>query len=115
MPVRYNAWQHREGYATVTIDGDTATAVSPFLHLRQTWDGSANLLHAGMWRDRLARFPQGLRITHGRLQDLFFNTFPGSRTPPFCDLTIPPLVDQEAADTSQLRRTLEPLHRKTKS
>jgi hypothetical protein len=76
MPVRYDAWQHREGYATVAIDGHTATAVSPFLHLHQTRDGSANLLHAGMWHDRLARLPQGWRITDRRLQDLFFNTFP---------------------------------------
>jgi hypothetical protein len=37
---------------------------------------AANLLHAGMWHDRLARLPQGWRITHRRLQDLFFNTCP---------------------------------------
>jgi hypothetical protein len=81
MPVPFDAWQHREGYATVGIDGDTATAVSPFLHLHQTRDGTANLLHAGMWHDRLARLPQGWRITHRRLQDLFFNTFPRVENP----------------------------------
>jgi hypothetical protein len=81
MPVPFDAWQHREGYASVGIDGDTATAVSPFLHLHQTRDGAANLLHAGMWHDRLARLPQGWRITHRRLQDLFFNTFPRVENP----------------------------------
>jgi hypothetical protein len=58
MPVPFDAWQHRKGYANVGIDGDTGTAVSPFLHLHQTRDGAANLLHAGMWHDRLARLPQ---------------------------------------------------------
>jgi hypothetical protein len=75
MPVHFDAWQHREGYATVTIDGDAATAVSPFLHLHQALDGASNLVHAGIWHDTLARLPQGWRITHRRLQDLFFNTF----------------------------------------
>ncbi|MCU1494201.1 MAG: hypothetical protein JWO62_1965 [Acidimicrobiaceae bacterium] len=75
MPVHFDAWQHREGYATVTIEGDTATAVSPFLHLHEARDGGSNLVHAGMWRDTLKRLPQGWRISHRRLQDLFFNTF----------------------------------------
>jgi hypothetical protein len=75
MPVHFDAWQHREGYATVTIEGDTATAVSPFLHLHQARDGGSNLIHVGMWHDRLTRLPQGWRISHRRLQDVFFTTF----------------------------------------
>jgi SnoaL-like domain len=81
MPAHFDAWQHREGYATVEINGDTATAISPFLHLHQARDGGSNLIHAGLWHDRLARLPQGWRITHRRLEDLFFNTFPRIENP----------------------------------
>lgn len=75
MPAHFDAWQHREGYATVDIEGGTAVAVSPFLHLHQTRDGAANVIHAGLWHDRLRRLPEGWRITHRSLRDLFFNTF----------------------------------------
>ncbi len=51
----FGQWQHREGYATVTIDGDTATAISPFFHTHETRDGQANVIHTGLWHDRLER------------------------------------------------------------
>ena len=81
MPAHFDRWQHREGWGTVTIDGDTATAVSPFLHLHQLADGSSNLIHAGLWHDQLRRLPQGWRITHRRLLDLYFNNFPRVENP----------------------------------
>ena len=81
MPAHFDRWQHREGWGTVTIDGDTATAISPFLHLHQLTDGSSNLIHAGLWHDQLRRLPQGWRITHRRLQDLYFNNLPRVENP----------------------------------
>ncbi|GII34590.1 nuclear transport factor 2 family protein [Planotetraspora mira] len=88
-PCLSTPWQHREGYASVGIDGDTATAVSPFLHLHQTRDGAANLLHAGMWHDRLARLPQGWRITH--------------RCDPVRDRHVPPGLDEPTASPGRHR------------
>ncbi|SEC25076.1 SnoaL-like domain-containing protein [Streptomyces misionensis] len=71
----FGQWQHREGYATVTIDGDTATAISPFFHTHETRDGQANVIHTGLWHDRLERRAEGWRIVHRRLENGFFNTF----------------------------------------
>jgi hypothetical protein len=74
-------WQHREGYATVTVDGDTATAISPFFHTHQTRDGDANVIHTGLWHDRLERRTEGWRIVHRYLENGFFNTFPRIANP----------------------------------
>ena len=71
----FGLWQHREGYATVTLDGDTATATSPFFHTHETRDGQANVIHTGLWHDRLERRPEGWRIVHRRVEHTFFNTF----------------------------------------
>lgn len=71
----FGRWQHREGYATATIDGDTATAVSPFFHTHETRDGNANVVHTGLWHDRLEQRPEGWRIVHRRLENGFFHTF----------------------------------------
>jgi hypothetical protein len=37
----FGVWQHRQGHATVTVDSDTATAISPFFHTHQTRDANA--------------------------------------------------------------------------
>jgi hypothetical protein len=58
----FGLWQHREGYATVTVDGDTATAISPFFRTHETRDGNANVLHTGLWHDRLERRAEAWRI-----------------------------------------------------
>ncbi|MGW9032005.1 nuclear transport factor 2 family protein [Streptomyces sp. NPDC055722] len=71
----FGRWQHREGYATVVIDGDHATATSPFFHTHETRDGNANVVHTGLWHDRLERLPEGWRIVHRRLENGFFHTF----------------------------------------
>ncbi|MFF4653055.1 nuclear transport factor 2 family protein [Streptomyces sp. NPDC001380] len=71
----FGLWQHREGYAVVTIDDDAATAVSPFFHTHETRDGKANVIHTGLWHDRLERRAEGWRIVHRRLEDGFFHTF----------------------------------------
>ncbi|GIM92987.1 nuclear transport factor 2 family protein [Paractinoplanes toevensis] len=70
----FSRWQHREGHAVVTLYGDRATAVSPFLHLHETRDGQANVIHTGLWHDQLRRRPEGWRIVHRRLSNGFFNT-----------------------------------------
>ncbi|MFE0514385.1 nuclear transport factor 2 family protein [Streptomyces sp. NPDC058964] len=71
----FGLWQHREGYATVVVDGDRATATSPFFHTHETRDGRANVIHTGLWHDRLERRPEGWRIVHRRLENGFFHTF----------------------------------------
>lgn len=71
----FGRWQHREGYATVSLDGDVATATSPFFHTHETRDGRANVIHTGLWHDRLERRPEGWRIVHRRVEHGFFHTF----------------------------------------
>ena len=77
----FKLWQHREGYATVTLTGNTATAISPFLHLHETRDGLANVIHAGLWHDKLERCEEGWRIVHRRLENGFFHAFQRIETP----------------------------------
>ncbi|WP_369192197.1 nuclear transport factor 2 family protein [Streptomyces sp. R08] len=59
----FRVWQHLEGHATVTIDGDTATSITPHLHTHETKDGNGNVLAAGLWYDQWERRPEGWRIT----------------------------------------------------
>ncbi|WP_258342372.1 nuclear transport factor 2 family protein [Saccharopolyspora gregorii] len=71
----YNVWQHVEGHATVTIDGDRATAVSPHLHTHETKAGEpANVIAAGMFYDALERRPEGWRIVRRQLKNLYVHT-----------------------------------------
>ncbi|WP_020502485.1 nuclear transport factor 2 family protein [Sciscionella marina] len=71
----YTVWQHVEGHATVTIDGDRATAVSPHLHTHETKTGEpANVIAAGLFHDTLERRPEGWRIVHRRLTNLYVHT-----------------------------------------
>jgi hypothetical protein len=78
---KFALWQHREGYAVVEIDKDTATAISPFFHLHETRDGAANLIHTGLWHDKLERKEQGWRIVHRRVENGFFHCFERIPTP----------------------------------
>jgi hypothetical protein len=77
----FKLWQHREGYATVTIEGNSATAVSPFFHMHETRDGNANVFHTGLWHDRLDRRAEGWRIIHRRVESGFFHAFQRIETP----------------------------------
>lgn len=73
LGLAHSKWQHREGWSVVNIDGDHATAVTPFLHLHEVRDGGTQNLHAGMWKDRLERRPEGWRIIHRVLRHEFFH------------------------------------------
>jgi SnoaL-like protein len=70
-------WQHFQGWSTVTIDGDTATARTPHLHTHTgETDGKGwNLMQSGMFVDRLERTPAGWRIAHRTLEILWMDTF----------------------------------------
>jgi hypothetical protein len=70
-------WQHFQGWSTVTIEGDTATARTPHLHTHQgETDGIGwNLMQTGMFVDRLERTPDGWRIAHRTLEILWMDTF----------------------------------------
>jgi hypothetical protein len=70
-------WQHFEGVAAVTLDGDRATARTPHLHTHQgDTDGRGwNLIQTGFFVDRLERRPEGWRIVHRRLEILWMDTF----------------------------------------
>jgi hypothetical protein len=72
----FNAWQHIEGHATVTIDGDTAHSIAPHLHTHANRDGSSNTFAVGYWHDDWVRTPDGWRISYRRVQNLYFHTFP---------------------------------------
>jgi hypothetical protein len=69
----FGLWQHREGSATITVDGDTATAISPFFHTHETRDAKANVIRTGLpprkWASCSARgmdeAPGGGRLTCG--------------------------------------------------
>lgn len=71
----FSKWQHREGHAIVTIDGDLATATTPFLHLHEVREDGSQLIHAGTWLDRLERRPEGWRIVHRAMRHAFFQRF----------------------------------------
>ena len=71
-------WQHLEGVATVTIDGDRATARTPHLHTHKgRYDGTDgwNVVEAGIFHDELERRSEGWRITHRRLEIHYVDTF----------------------------------------
>ena len=83
LEVPFKAWQHLEGQATVTIDGNAATSLAPHLHTHATRDGGANLFDAGYWHDNWVRTPDGWRIRFRRHQSLYTNTFPVVAGPAF--------------------------------
>ena len=83
LEVPFDAWQHLEGHATVTIDGDTATSIALHLHTHQAKDGARNLLDAGYWHDKWVRTDKGWRIKERVHQSLYTNTFPVVKGPPF--------------------------------
>jgi hypothetical protein len=70
-------WQHFQGWSTVTIDGDTATARTPHIHTHKgETDGRGwNLIQTGMFVDHLERGPQGWRIARRTLEILWMDTF----------------------------------------
>jgi hypothetical protein len=83
LEAMYDAWQHLEGHATVTIDGDTATSLALHLHTHQAKDGARNLVDAGYWHDKWVRTDKGWRIKERVHQSLYTNTFPVVKGPPF--------------------------------
>lgn len=86
LDVPFHVWQHIEGHATVTIDGDTATSMAPHLHTHGVRDGGGNTFAVGYWHDRWERRPEGWRIVHRRLQQLYFHTFPLAPNPNLFDI-----------------------------
>lgn len=77
----FDAWQHIEGHATVSIDGDSAHSITPHLHTHAHRDRSAHTVVAGYWHDDWLRTPQGWRIRLRRLEHLYAQTFPTIPTP----------------------------------
>lgn len=77
----FDAWQHIEGHATVTIDGDTAHSIAPHLHTHSNRDESGNTFAVGYWHDDWVRTPAGWRISYRRVQNLYFHTFPRVENP----------------------------------
>jgi hypothetical protein len=71
-------WQHFQGFSTVEINGDTATARTQHLHTHKgNTDGTGwNLIQTGFFVDTLQRRPEGWRITHRTLEILWMDTFP---------------------------------------
>jgi hypothetical protein len=81
LGLSFNAWQHIEGHATVSIVGDTAHSIAPHLHMHASRDGSSNTFAVGYWHDDWIRTPEGWRISFRRVEHLFFQTFPTVETP----------------------------------
>ncbi|CAM3940879.1 nuclear transport factor 2 family protein [Bordetella muralis] len=75
LEVKFKAWQHIEGLARVTIDGDTAKSLSFHFHSHEARDVKANLIDAGYWHDEWVRTPAGWRIKARRHQSLYTNTY----------------------------------------
>jgi len=72
------SWQHFEGVPTVHIDGDVATARTPYIHTHKggTDEAGWNLIQTGFFVDQLERRPDGWRIAHRTLEILWMDTFP---------------------------------------
>ena len=66
---RLDATQHLVGNHQVTVDGDTATHRCHLQsqHVKRGTQGGDNFLIGGTYEDRLARTPEGWRITHRTL------------------------------------------------
>lgn len=82
LGLSFNVWQHIEGHATVTIDGDTAHSIAPHWHTHVSRDGKTNTHAVGYWHDDWVRTPEGWRIRVRRIEHLYFQTFPVVDTPP---------------------------------
>lgn len=87
LDLPFKVWQHIEGHATVTIDGDSAISTAPRMHTHGVRDADANTFAVGYWHDRWERRPEGWRIVHRRIQQLYFHTFPMSPNPGMFDIT----------------------------
>ncbi len=63
---RLDATQHLVGNHQVHVDGDTAThrCYLQSQHVKHGTQGGDNYLIGGVYEDRLARTPEGWRITH---------------------------------------------------
>ncbi len=88
MDVPFTVWQHIEGHATVTIDGDTASSIAPHMHTHGVRGSEANTFAVGYWHDRWERRPEGWRIVYRRVQQLYFHTFPLVATPDLFGATL---------------------------
>jgi 3-phenylpropionate/cinnamic acid dioxygenase small subunit len=75
----FPAYQHLVGNRKVTLDGDTATAVSAFFNPMVQADGSTFFV-GGEYHDRLLRTPDGWRIVE-RIEKTVW-TFGDVPTPP---------------------------------
>ncbi|WP_413810648.1 nuclear transport factor 2 family protein [Streptomyces sp. OE57] len=71
-------WQHFQGFSTVVIDGDHATARTQHMHTHKgSTDGNGwNLIQTGFFVDQLERRHEGWRITHRTLEIIWMDTFP---------------------------------------
>jgi hypothetical protein len=81
----FKAWQHIEGQARVTIDGDTATSVALHFHTHEHRDGKQNLFDLGYWHDNWERRADGWFIVRRRHQSLYTNTFAVIPNPAFLE------------------------------
>jgi SnoaL-like domain len=66
---RLDATQHLVGNHQVTVDGDTGTHRCHLQsqHVKRGTPGGENYIIGGMYEDRVARTPDGWRITHRTL------------------------------------------------
>jgi len=83
LETNFKAWQHIEGHATVTINGDRATSISLHMHTHAARNIEANLFDVGYWHDEWVRLPEGWRILHRSHTALYTHTFPLVPNPPF--------------------------------
>ncbi len=81
LDVPFDVWQHIEGHATVKIDGDVATSIAPHVHTHGVRGQETNFFAVGYWHDRWERRPEGWRITHRRLQQLYLHNFTRAPNP----------------------------------
>jgi hypothetical protein len=75
----FTGWQHMLGLPTVTVDGDTATALTDLLathRIGPDHSATAYLSDACTFHDSLSRTAAGWRITHRRLEVHWIDTFP---------------------------------------
>ncbi|WP_306209187.1 nuclear transport factor 2 family protein [Actinoplanes sp. RD1] len=82
LGLSFNAWQHVEGHATVTLQGDRAHSITPHLHMHAARNGLGNTFAVGYWHDDWLRTEQGWRIHFRRLEHLFIQTFAAIDNPP---------------------------------
>lgn len=95
LDAEFRVWAHLEHVVKIEISGDEASSIALHIHNHETKDSRGNTSAVGYWFDRWRRTPEGWRIVHRRIKQLYFNTSKLIDTPGMFAGTEQPFVFKE--------------------